>query len=612
MMANSMWLGRTRQRLQRSTLVRVMRLLGKRFWPFTLALLIDTAIVAVCHNVAVPFLMRDAIDAAIDAERGLLVRALILAAAISLGSIPPIAVMDRIRFVCVERTLSDLRVRLFHHVTALPQGEFDAGHSGDLISRATNDLGQIEGIYYGQFWVLAMMPISGIVATASIFVLDWRLGWVALLLGLARLGTNASFAKPIRKASALVQSRAGTHTERLLDLLQSIPVVRMFRLEGTVHGAYGDANAALTQAILAKEDLDTVLDTVHVLLYWVGTLGPLGLGLYFYAQGELSLGSVSAVVALGQLAGYMFGWIGQFVTGIQQSLAGADRVFELLDREIEPDCYAPGAIATVPSTASKLTFHQVSFCYPESPVDDDVERDGAESRSITALQEVTLNVPTGQTVALVGPSGSGKSTLIKLLLGFYPEQAGEILIDGRPARAIPLQQLRAMMAYVPQDAYLFDGTIEENIRMGRPGASFEEVRAAAMAANAHTFIQEHPAGYQTRTGEHGARLSGGQRQRIAIARALLKDAPILLLDEATSALDSESEQLVQDALSTLMRGRTTLAVAHRLSTIQHANTIYVMDQGRIVERGSHHELLSQNGLYACLHNLQFDKTAVYL
>jgi len=611
MMANSAWLGRTRQRLQSSTLVRVMRLLGVRFWPFTLALIIDTAVVAVCYNVAVPFLMRDAIDAAIDAERALLVRALILAAAISLGSIPPIAVTDRIRFVCIERTLSDLRVRLFHHVTALPQREFEAGHSGDLISRATNDLDQIKGIYYSQFWVLVMMPISGIVATVSIFVLDWRLGWVALLLSLARLGTNAAFAKPIRKASALVQSRAGTHTERLLDLLQSIPVVKMFRLERTVHGAYGDANAALTKAVLAKEDLDTVLDTVHVLLYWVGTLGPLGLGLYFYARGELSLGSVSAVVALGQLAGYMFGWIGQLITGIQQSLAAADRVFELLDRATEPDCYAPGAVATAPPTSSKLAFHQVSFCYPESATDGDTEKDGAEVRATTALQKVTLNVPAGQTVALVGPSGSGKSTLIKLLLGLYPEQAGEILIDDRPARAIPLQQLRAMMAYVPQDAYLFDGTIEENIRMGRPAASFEEVQAAAMAANAHAFIEEQPEGYQTRTGEHGAKLSGGQRQRIAIARALLKDAPILLLDEATSALDSESEQLVQDALSTLMRGRTTLAVAHRLSTIQHANTIYVMDQGRIVERGSHHELLSQSGLYARLHNLQFVKTAVY-
>jgi ABC-type multidrug transport system fused ATPase/permease subunit len=212
----------------------------------------------------------------------------------------------------------------------------------------------------------------------------------------------------------------------------------------------------------------------------------------------------------------------------------------------------------------------------------------------------------GQIVALVGPSGGGKSTVLKMLLGFYCPQAGSIVVEGRPIGSYPLEQLRERIAYVPQDAYLFDGTIEENIRYGRLDASDEELEAAARAANAHGFIVEQPEGYQTVVGERGAKLSGGQRQRIAIARALLKDAPILLLDEATSSLDSRSEQLVQQALDTLMKGRTTFVVAHRLSTVQHADAICVVDDGKIVERGNHLDLLEKKGLYRQLYETQFE------
>jgi ABC-type multidrug transport system fused ATPase/permease subunit len=216
-------------------------------------------------------------------------------------------------------------------------------------------------------------------------------------------------------------------------------------------------------------------------------------------------------------------------------------------------------------------------------------------------------------VALVGPSGGGKSTIVKLLLGFYLVRDGQITIDGKLIEMYPLPQLRSMMAYVPQDAYLFDGTIAENIRYGRPDASREQVVAAAQAANAHDFIVEQPDSYDTPVGERGARLSGGQRQRIAIARALIKDAPILLLDEATSALDSESEQQVQDALDVLMEGRTTVAIAHRLSTVETADTIVVIDNGRVVQEGRHEELVGHDNLYTRLYELQFspeEKTAI--
>jgi len=218
-----------------------------------------------------------------------------------------------------------------------------------------------------------------------------------------------------------------------------------------------------------------------------------------------------------------------------------------------------------------------------------------------------LNVEKGKIAALVGPSGSGKSTLIKLLLGFYQLQAGGIVINGMPMGEYTLTELRDLMAYVPQDTYLFEGTLEENIKFGGMSASHEEVVAAAEAAKAHDFIMEFSENYNTIVGERGVRLSGGQKQRIAIARALLKNAPILLLDEATSALDSESEQLVQDALKTLMNGRTTIAVAHRLSTIENADVIFVIDKGRVVEQGRHEELLSMNGLYNRLYMMQFKR-----
>jgi ATP-binding cassette, subfamily B, bacterial len=221
------------------------------------------------------------------------------------------------------------------------------------------------------------------------------------------------------------------------------------------------------------------------------------------------------------------------------------------------------------------------------------------------LDGVSLSIGKGQMAALVGPSGGGKSTVLKMLLGYYPPQEGNIVVNAKSIGQYSLTELRDMMAYVPQDAYLFDGTVEENIWYGRPKATREEVIAAAEAANAHGFITELPEGYATKVGERGTRLSGGQKQRIAIARALLKNAPILLLDEATSALDSESEQLVQDALNRLMQGRTTIAVAHRLSTIRHADVIYVIEGGEVVEKGNHTELAEGEGLYNRLYELQF-------
>jgi ABC-type multidrug transport system fused ATPase/permease subunit len=326
-------------------------------------------------------------------------------------------------------------------------------------------------------------------------------------------------------------------------------------------------------------------------------------------RGTVEVGTVWAIIHLYGNAGMLFSYMGHVLTSIQRALAGARRVFELLDWPVEQmEGVSPGKPESPPPDreGALVAIRDLSFAYEgafEGEEKDDQDRGG----DVEVLRAIHLSAGRGQVVALVGPSGGGKSTLVKLLLGFYPVREGEIVVDGRRIETYPLARLRSMMAYVPQDAYLFDGTIEENIRYGKPDATRQEVVAAAQAAQAHAFILEQPDGYDTPVGERGARLSGGQRQRIAISRALIKDAPILLLDEATSALDSESEQQVQDALQVLMRGRTTIAIAHRLSTVENADTIYVIDGGRVVEAGKHDALIGRGGLYGRLHELQFGR-----
>jgi len=288
----------------------------------------------------------------------------------------------------------------------------------------------------------------------------------------------------------------------------------------------------------------------------------------------------------------MFLQLGSFLSQLQGCLAGASRVFEIMDMPEEKN---RGSAYKGVTDSVYIKFKNVSFNY------------GGQGQG---LKNFSMDIERGCKAALAGPSGGGKSTVFKLLLGYYPQEEGEIIIDGKPIEEYSLTALRNMIAYVPQDTYLFDGTIYENIGLARPNASREEIIEAAKAAYAHDFISQQPDGYETMVGERGVRLSGGQKQRIAIARAILKDAPILLLDEATSALDSESELLVQKALEKLMAGRTVLTAAHRLSTIESSDVIYVVEEGSILEKGSHKELCKESGLYRKLWELQSGNNSV--
>jgi ATP-binding cassette subfamily B protein len=332
-------------------------------------------------------------------------------------------------------------------------------------------------------------------------------------------------------------------------------------------------------------------------------------GAYMVLIGQTTFGLVIGLTQLNNQVAYLFYSLGGTISRIQGALAAVDRLLAVLDAAPEPERYAARPAGTGPAAPSTpgdagvlLSFQDVWFSYDQK----EEETEAAEQeRSREVLKGMSFDVRPGQVVAFVGPSGGGKSTLFKLLLGGYPIVEGAGYVSGQSIDGYRLRDLRDLFAYVPQDAYLYTGSVMENIRYGRPDASDDEVKVAARAAYAHDFIEELAEGYETTVGERGARLSGGERQRIAIARALLKDAPILLLDEATSSLDSESEHWVQLALAALMRGRTTLVIAHRLSTIERADIIYVVDEGRIVEQGQQDELLARDGLYRRLYEMQF-------
>jgi ATP-binding cassette subfamily B protein len=394
-----------------------------------------------------------------------------------------------------------------------------------------------------------------------------------------------------------VQARLGTVSERMTDLLAGFQVVRTFDLGGWILARFSQANEQVLESSLQRVRLESTLAAGNNISDLFATL-PMIFGAYLVMTGNTTFGVYLMLVQLSNQINGLVYQVGGVISRVQSALAASDRILALLDSPVEPEQLAATPLirtaVQLPSIStnenSRIAFNQVSFAY-----------NGDEN----ILNALSFHVSPGQFVAFAGPSGGGKSTIFKLLLGCYAAKQGAILVSGKPLWDYKLSELRDLIAYVPQDAYLFSGSILDNIRYGKPGASQAEVEAAARAAFAHDFVMEFPAGYQTIVGERGARLSGGQRQRIAIARALLKDAPILLLDEATSALDSESEQIVQKALEVLMKGRTTLVIAHRFSTIVQADCIYVVDGGRVVEEGRHAELIERQGVYAGLYEIQF-------
>lgn len=480
------------------------------------------------------------------------------------------------------------RNALHSHLQRLPAADAADRHSGDLVSRLTNDVKTMETGYNEVLVGLLVCIAGGLGSLVIMFFLNAPLALLVTGLGIVFTVLNGAFVKPMRRTSREVQSGLGYLTERLGDILASGPVTRVFGLQRKLEADYAEDNERVTAKGRKRAKQAAGLAAANHFSGLMGFGGILILGGYLVHQGTATFGELVFMVQMQNMVAMLFSDLGKQLSQMQTALAGAERVWELLDTLPEPAAYALEPVAADEDAA--IVLQDIDFSYGSEPV----------------LQGLSFAVPQGSAYALVGSSGSGKTTVMRLLLGLYRPDGGSIKVGELDLAHTTLARLREEIAYVPQDAYLFAGTIRENILMGRPGAKQEDVERAAKAANADGFIRQCSQGYDTPVGERGGHLSGGQRQRIAIARAILKDAPVLLLDEATSALDAESERLVQDALNTLMAGKTTLVIAHRLSTIESAEQILVMDNGQLAEQGTHDTLLRRrDGVYRRLHDLQF-------
>lgn len=487
-----------------------------------------------------------------------------------------------------NKVVLDLRAAMFQKLVALPAGYFGDQSSGVLISRVTFDAAQVTQAASGVVTVLFKDCLTILGLLGWLFYLDWKLTLIALLMAPPIMLIIRSVSRRLRSTSRDAQEAMGEMTQVLQEAIEGHKVVKVFggqdyEIQRFTETANRARRHVMKQVAAAAANVPFVQLVAALALAFI-----VALATRQGASDQTTVGGfVSFIVAMLMLTAPL-----KRLTGIneylQKGLAAAESVFSLLDQQPEAD----DGTAELGPTRGEVRFEGVTFHYPQT--------------ARPALLGVDLTVASGQTVALVGPSGSGKTTLVNLLPAFYRPTQGRVLLDGRDIRSIRLADLRSRIALVSQEVVLFNDTVAANIAYGAArGASEADIIAAAQAAHAWEFISRMPEGLNTRVGEHGVKLSGGQRQRIAIARTLLKNAPVVILDEATSALDSESERHIQAALETLMKGRTTLVIAHRLSTVERADRIVVLDQGRIAESGSHSELLALNGLYAYLYRIQF-------
>ena len=491
-----------------------------------------------------------------------------------------------------ERIVADLRRDVFAHLVSLSPAFFNSARSGELVSRLTADTTQIKSAVGASVSIALRNMMLFIGATAMMVITSPKLsGFVLLAIPLIVIPLVA-FGRWVRRLSRNAQDTLADASAYASELIGAIRTVQAYTSERLATGRFGGDVEQAYEAARSSTRARAVLTLIIIFIVFSSVVAILWVGSHDVLTGQITPGRLGQFVLYAAFAATGLGQLSEVWGEVSAASGAAERLFEIL--RVKSQITAPPQPAALPQPArGDVGFENVSFAYPARP-------------DVLAIDNVSLAVKAGEKVAIVGPSGAGKSTLFHLLLRFYDPARGTISLDGVPVRSADPVDVRARIALVPQDTVVFAASARENIRFGRPDASDAEVERAADLAHATEFLRRLPGGFEAQLGERGVTLSGGQRQRIAIARAILRDAPLLLLDEATSALDAESETLVQTALEELMRHRTTLVIAHRLATVLSCDRIMVMDQGRIVEQGTHAELVAANGLYARLARLQFE------
>ncbi|MFM8624635.1 MAG: ABC transporter transmembrane domain-containing protein [Betaproteobacteria bacterium] len=508
-----------------------------------------------------------------------------------------LGLFSAIRFYLVswlgERVTADLRNAVYAHVLEQSPEFFEVTPSGEVLSRLTTDTTLVQTVVGSS---LSMGLRNGVMGLGALLMLIWTNPWVMVqVIGVLLLVVipAARFGRRVRKLSRASQDQVADSSAMAGEVLNAIPVVQSYSAEPREARRFTQATGQAFDTAIKRTRARSVLVAFIIIATSAALIWGLYQGTQAVVRGEISAGHLGQTVMYVLILAGAFAVLGEVYGDLLRAAGATERLMELLGSRSRIASPAQPLAPPLPAAGSAVHFEAIDFHYPSRP-------------SQPALSGFELRVEPGETVALVGPSGAGKTTVFSLLLRFYEPQSGRIMLDGTPIGQLSLQGLRERIAIVPQEPVIFSSSALENIRYGKPQASDAEVHAAARAAFADEFIERLPGGYDTFLGERGVRLSGGQRQRIAIARALLKNPPLMLLDEATSALDAQSERMVQAALDSAMQGRTTLVIAHRLATVQRADRIVVLDKGRLVEQGTHEQLVSQGGLYARLAALQFN------